>query len=132
MRRAFSYADQQPHWQYEPEDPFSYRLLDCRDRGISIRQYFYVSAQKVASIPYSQFEQLLHEHKVSEVGVSDRYLQGKLKEPLPNGKSEFVTTRVDPQFADELQKYGVTYTGEVGSTLLQDLLSWTQPPSSSL
>jgi cell division protease FtsH len=95
--------------------------------GISILQYFYVSAQKVASIPYSQFEQLLHEHKVSEVGVSDRYLQGKLKEPLPNGKSEFVTTRVDPQFADELQKYGVTYTGEVGSTLLQDLLSWILP-----
>ncbi len=95
--------------------------------GFLILQYFYVSAQKVASIPYSQFEQLLHEHKVSEVGVSDRYLQGKLKEPLPNGKSEFVTTRVDPQFADELQKYGVTYTGEVGSTLLQDLLSWILP-----
>jgi ATP-dependent Zn protease len=64
---------------------------------------------------------------VSEVGVSDRYLQGKLKEPLPNGKSQFVTTRVDPQFADELQKYDVTYTGEVGSTLLQDLLSWILP-----
>ena len=95
--------------------------------GFLILQYFYISAQKVASIPYSQFEQLLHEHKVSEVGVSDRYLQGKLKEPLPNGKSEFVTTRVDPQFADELQKYGVTYTGEVGSTLLQDLLSWILP-----
>src|ERR1700726_4002291 len=95
--------------------------------GFLILQYFYVSAQKVASIPYSQFEQLLHEHKVSEVGVSDRYLQGKLKEPLPTGKSEFVTTRVDPQFADELQKYDVTYTGEVGSTLLQDLLSWILP-----
>jgi cell division protease FtsH len=95
--------------------------------GFLVLQYFYVSAQKVASIPYSQFEQLLHEHKVSEVGVSDRYLQGKLKEPLPNGKSEFVTTRVDPQFADELQKYDVTYTGEVGSTLLQDLLSWILP-----
>src|SRR3984893_3289211 len=95
--------------------------------GFLVLQYFYVSAQKVASIPYSQFEQLLHEHKVSEVGVSDRYLQGKLKEPLPNGKSEFVTTRVDPQFADELQKYDVTYRGEVESTLVQDLLSWILP-----
>ena len=90
-------------------------------------QYFYVSAQKIASIPYSQFEQLLQEHKVSEVGVSDRYLQGKLKEPLPDGRSQFVTTRVDPQFADELQKYGVTYSGEVESTLLQDILSWILP-----
>ncbi|MGO9326572.1 MAG: ATP-dependent metallopeptidase FtsH/Yme1/Tma family protein, partial [Steroidobacteraceae bacterium] len=83
--------------------------------GLLILQYFYVSAQKVASIPYSQFEQLLHDGKVSEVGVSDHYLQGKLKEPL-DGKSEFVTTRVDPQFAADLQKYGVTYSGEVGST----------------
>ena len=94
--------------------------------GVLVLQYFYVTAQKVASIPYSQFEQLLHDGKVAEVGVSDRYIQGTLKEPL-DGKSEFVTTRVDPQFADELQKYGVTYTGEVGSTLLQDLLSWIVP-----
>jgi cell division protease FtsH len=90
-------------------------------------QYFYITAQKVAAIPYSQFQQLLHDSKVAEIGVSDRYIQGKLKEPLPDGKSEFVTTRVDPQFADELQKYGVTYRGEVESTLVQDLLSWILP-----
>jgi len=94
--------------------------------GLLALQYFYISAQKVASIPYSQFEQLLHDGKISQVGVSDRYIQGTLKEPL-DGKSEFVTTRVDPRFADELQKYNVTYTGEVGSTLLQDLLSWVVP-----
>ena len=87
LRRALSYADQQPLGQYEPENSFSYRLLGRRDLGFSVLQYFYVSAQKIASIPYSQFEQLLHEHKVSEVGVSDRYLQGKLKEPLPDGKA---------------------------------------------
>jgi cell division protease FtsH len=38
-----------------------------------------------------------------------------------------VTTRVDPRFADELQKYGVTFTGEVESTLVTDLLSWVVP-----
>ncbi len=46
---------------------------------------------------------------------------------MPNGKSQFVTTRVDPQFADELQKYGVTYTGQMESTLIRDLLSWVIP-----
>ncbi len=95
--------------------------------GLLVLQYFYVTSQKVASIPYSQFEQLLHDGKVSEVGVSDHYLQGKLKEPLPDGKSQFATTRVDPRFAADLQKYGVTYSGEVGSTVLQDLLSWIVP-----
>ena len=94
--------------------------------GLLALQYFYATAQKVAAIPYSQFEQLLRDHKIAEVGVSDRYIQGRLKEPL-NGKSQFVTTRVDPRFADELQKYGVTFTGEVESTLVTDLLSWVVP-----
>ncbi len=95
--------------------------------GLFVVQYVYSTAQRVAPIPYSQFQQLLHDGKVAEIAVSDRYIQGKLKEPLPNGKSQFVTTRVDPQFAEELQKYGVTYNGEVESTLVSDLLSWIVP-----
>jgi cell division protease FtsH len=95
--------------------------------GILLLQHFYSAAQQIESIPYSQFEELLRDGKVAEIGVSDRYIQGRLKQPLPDGKSEFVTTRVDPEFAQELQKYGVTYTGEVESTLLQDLLSWILP-----
>jgi cell division protease FtsH len=35
---------------------------------------------------------LLRDHKIAEVGVSDRYIQGRLKEPL-NGKSQFVNAR---------------------------------------
>src|SRR5260370_23692873 len=95
--------------------------------GVLVLQYFYVISQRIEPIPYSQFQQLLHDGKIAEIGVSDRYIQGKLKEPLPNGKSQFVATRIDLQFADELQKYGVTYTGEVESTLVQDLLSWIVP-----
>jgi cell division protease FtsH len=96
--------------------------------GLLLLQYLYSNMQQVASIPYSQFEQLLHDGKIAQVGVSDRYIQGKLKQPLPDGKTSFVTTRVDPpQFADELQKYGVTYTGEVESTFVQTLLSWIIP-----
>src|SRR4029079_19487193 len=82
--------------------------------GLLALQYFYTTAQKAAAITYSQFEQLLRDHKVAEVGISDRYIQGRLKEPL-NGKSQFVTTRVDPRFADELR------------TLVTDLLSWVVP-----
>ena len=94
--------------------------------GLMVLQYFYIAAQNVAAIPYSQFEELLHDGKIAKVGVSDRYIQGTLKEPL-DGKTEFVTTRVDPRFADDLQKYNVTYTGEVESSLLRDLLSWVVP-----
>src|SRR4051794_6711883 len=95
--------------------------------GILLIQYVITTTQKIAPIPYSQFQQLLREGKVAEIGVSDRFIQGKLKEPLPDGKSQFVTTRVDPEFAQELQKSGVTYTGQIESTFLRDLLSWVLP-----
>jgi cell division protease FtsH len=93
----------------------------------ALLQYLYSFSQRIEPIPYSQFQQLLHDKKVAEIGVSDRFIQGKLKAPLPNGKTAFVTTRVDPPFAQELEKYGVVYTGEVESKLLQNLLSWIVP-----
>jgi cell division protease FtsH len=95
--------------------------------GILLIQFAITTTQKIAPIPYSQFQQLLREGKVAEIGVSDRFIQGKLKEPLPDGKSQFATTRVDPEFAQDLQKYGVTFTGQIESTFLRDLLSWVLP-----
>ena len=76
-------------------------------------QYFVSVANQVAPIPYSQFQQLLHDRKIASVGVSDRFIQGSLKEPLPGGQKQFVTTRVDPEFANDLDKYGVSYTGHM-------------------
>jgi cell division protease FtsH len=95
--------------------------------GILLLQHFYSVSQRIEALPYSQFQQLLQDGKVDRVAVSDRYIQGTLKEPLPNGKKQFVTTRVDAQLAGDLQKFGVTYSGEVESTLLTDLLSWVVP-----
>src|SRR6266566_9386393 len=114
----------QEGWRMDKQTRFHVGYWVAAMIGLLVVQYVYVTTQRVAPIPYSQFQQLLRDGKVAEIAVSDRYIQGKLKEPLPNGKSQFVTTRIDPPFADELQKYGVTYTGEVESTLLQDVLSW--------
>jgi len=95
--------------------------------GVFAIQYFMVGAQQVAPIPYSEFQQLLRNGKVAEIGISDRFIQGALKEPLPGGQTRFATTRVDPEFAEELQQYGVRYTGQIESTLLRDILSWVIP-----
>ncbi|MGP0090340.1 MAG: ATP-dependent zinc metalloprotease FtsH [Xanthobacteraceae bacterium] len=95
--------------------------------GMVIIQWMVAMTRQVATIPYSQFQELLQQRKVVDVGVSDRFIQGTLKEPLPGGQKQFVTTRVDLEFASELQKYGVRYTGEVESTLVRDLLSWIVP-----
>ena len=90
-------------------------------------QYAVSVANQIAPIPYSDFQRLLHEGKIATVGVSDRFIQGSLKEPLPGGQKQFVTTRVDPEFAGELEKYGVRYTGQIESTFLRDLRSWVMP-----
>lgn len=95
--------------------------------GIFIIQYFISTASQIAVIPYSEYQQLLKQGKVATVGISDRTLQGTLKEPLSGGQKQFVTTRVDQETAQELEKYNVRFTGQIESTFLRDLLSWVMP-----
>ncbi|WP_407166533.1 ATP-dependent zinc metalloprotease FtsH [Bradyrhizobium sp. ORS 111] len=90
-------------------------------------QYMVSTANKIAVIPYSQYQQLLRDGKVDSVGISDRTVQGTLKQPLPGGQKQFVTTRVDQDVAQELDKYHVRFTGQIESTFLRDLLSWVMP-----
>ncbi|MGJ5079632.1 ATP-dependent zinc metalloprotease FtsH [Bradyrhizobium sp. HKCCYLS3013] len=87
----------------------------------------WTSYRQVAVIPYSQFQDLLNAGKVKEVGVSENYLEGTLKEPLPSGQTRFATTRVDQEFAKELAKANVTFTGRVESNILGDILSLVMP-----
>jgi cell division protease FtsH len=95
--------------------------------GILVIQYLFGTAGQIATIPYSEFQGLLQGGKVAEIGISDNFIQGKLKEPLASGQTLFSTTRVDPDFAQELQPYGVKYTGQIESTFLRDILSWVLP-----
>ncbi|WP_244470630.1 ATP-dependent zinc metalloprotease FtsH [Microvirga massiliensis] len=95
--------------------------------GILVLQYFIGSARVIATIPYSEFQDLLRNGTVAEIGISDRFIQGTLKEPLPGGQTRFATTRVDPDFAQDLEKYDVTYTGQIENTFFRDLLSWVLP-----
>src|ERR671913_1770834 len=95
--------------------------------GILAIQYIAGMAQQIAPIPYSQFQELLRSGKVAEIGISDRFIQGTLKEPLDTGQTRFATTRVDPDFAQELQRFNVRFTGQIENTLLRDILSWVLP-----
>ncbi|KRR18000.1 ATP-dependent zinc metalloprotease FtsH [Bradyrhizobium retamae] len=95
--------------------------------AVLIIQYFVSTASQIAIIPYSEYQQLLKQGKVATVGISDRTVQGTLKEPLSGGQKQFVTTRVDQETAQELEKYNVKFTGQIESTFLRDLLSWVMP-----
>jgi len=89
-------------------------------------QYLFTSVTQVAQIPYSQFETYVDQGRIAEVAVSDRFIQGTFKEPV-DGRSRFITTRVQPDLAKQLQEHGVVVTGQIESTFLRDLLSWVVP-----
>ena len=95
--------------------------------GLLLFQYVAAMSQQVAELPYSEFETYLKDGKIAEVAVSDNYLQGTFKKPLSTGQTRFLTTRVDPDFARQLQDSGVVFTGRIESNLLGNLLSWVVP-----
>jgi len=95
--------------------------------GMLVVQSFYKQYTKVEPIPYSRFHTLLEEDKIEEIAVTENHIYGTLKEKNADGLKDFVTTRVEPELADKLDKHNVVYTGVVQSTWMRDLLSWLLP-----
>jgi cell division protease FtsH len=95
--------------------------------GVFLIQLLWTSYSKIEVIPYTQFEKLLSADQIATVTVGQDSIQGTLKEPLPNGKKSFFTTRVDPQLASKLAAHNVVVTGTQSSGLVQDILSWVIP-----
>ena len=86
----------------------------------------WVESQQIEPLPYSEFQRLLKEGQIKEIKISDRMIQGTLSAPV-QGRSRFVTIRVDPELARDLDKYPVKFTGVVESTFFRDVLSWVLP-----
>jgi len=95
--------------------------------AVMVIQVIFASYTQIAQLPYSEFQDDLKAGKIAEVRVSGNYVQGKFTEPDSQGRSEFITTRVDPEMAQELAKYNVKFAGQIESTFLRDLLSWVIP-----
>jgi cell division protease FtsH len=95
--------------------------------AFTLIQSFYQQSKHYTTIPYSRFEQLLDEDKIDKVWVAQNSIEGTLKEKQKDGLERFATTRVSPDLAVKLDKHHVTYSGEVPSTWLTDILSWVLP-----
>ncbi|HZW87749.1 MAG TPA: ATP-dependent metallopeptidase FtsH/Yme1/Tma family protein, partial [Myxococcaceae bacterium] len=85
------------------------------------------TTQSVAVIPYSQFQKLLDEGKVTEVTVGENQLKGTLKEPIEGNKSHFATVRVDKDIAAAHEQHGVKFAGQVESPWFAALVGWVAP-----
>jgi cell division protease FtsH len=95
--------------------------------AIMLIQQWWTESRQVETVPYSEFQTMLRDHKLAEVSVADKYVRGKLREPTKEGRQYIYTVRVDPELAKDLQKYGVTYTGIVENHFLSTVLSWVLP-----
>ncbi len=89
-------------------------------------QSFWASYTQVETIPYSKFQDLVKNKQIEKVVVGPSQIHGEFKTP-EGSKKYFITTRVDPAVASELQKTGVDYSGSTGDNLFRDILSWVLP-----
>ncbi|MCB1740082.1 MAG: ATP-dependent metallopeptidase FtsH/Yme1/Tma family protein, partial [Gammaproteobacteria bacterium] len=94
--------------------------------AITLIQDWWAAASRVQTIPYSEFEQDLKDGRIERIDIGDRFIHGYYKTPHKD-RSEFITTRVEPDLASRLDQTGVEYRGVVQSTWLRDLLSWVLP-----
>ncbi len=94
--------------------------------GVVLLHNAWVATQMVAPIPYSDFQKYLKEKKIKEVVVSATDVRGEFTEPI-DGKSRFITTRVDSDVAALLEEHKVAYSGQIESPFLATLLSWVLP-----
>ncbi|HTW33172.1 MAG TPA: ATP-dependent zinc metalloprotease FtsH [Rhizomicrobium sp.] len=79
------------------------------------------------AISYSEFMDLLAKGEMKDVVVGANTISGTYKPKNGGLSSTFVTNRVDPAIAAELQRHNVTFWGEASSGFSQALLSWLLP-----
>ncbi len=95
--------------------------------GVLWLRELWMTAQQVQPIPYSEFQQQLKNGQIKDIAVSRDTIQGTYKQPTGDGRTRFVTTRVDPDLAKDLAQYDVKYTGAIENTFFRDILSWVLP-----
>lgn len=95
--------------------------------AVVLLQQWWSNSQAVQTIPYSEFQKLLRENQIAEIGIADNFIRGTLRSPRPNGQTRIHTLRVEPALSEDLEKYGITYTGIVENKFFAHLLSWVVP-----
>jgi cell division protease FtsH len=81
----------------------------------------------VETLPYSEFQTMLHDGKLDNLVVGADRITGSIKD-APKGKpSAFTTVRVAPDLATTLSDAKVTFAGAPPPGLLQTALSWLAP-----
>jgi cell division protease FtsH len=95
--------------------------------GVLAIQSLLVQPTHVKTIPYSEFQQLVDQDKVTDLVIGATQITGTFKEPENKDIPHFTTNRVEPGLAEILAKAKLSFSGEAGPGLLQTVLGWILP-----
>lgn len=84
------------------------------------------TANVAQEIPYSAFEDALANGEVADLVIGPEDISGAWVTPR-DGRTRFVTRRVDPALVEALRDSGAAYTAAPSHTWLAAILSWTLP-----
>jgi cell division protease FtsH len=90
-------------------------------------QNLWIQSKQVEAIPYSEFRAYMQDGRINEVFITDNRIRGVLTQPDENGARQIVSILVEPSMTEDLERYGVKFSGAIESTLLRDILSWILP-----
>ncbi|MFI5387327.1 MAG: ATP-dependent zinc metalloprotease FtsH [Fimbriimonadales bacterium] len=81
---------------------------------------------RTKTIPYSEFQQLIDQDKVTDLVIGPTRITGSYREPQDDVQ-HFATERVPGDLAGILAKKNIAFSGEAGPGLLTTVLSWLLP-----
>src|SRR5690606_12865539 len=76
----------------------------------------------VAPLSHTELMRMVDQGKVASVTITETTIQGRFKEPQ-DGRSLFVSARVEPDAAAAFERAGVQVTGGTDSNWLTTILS---------
>ncbi len=106
---------------------FNYWYFIAAVLGVLFLQGVFQQATQTEWLPYSKFKAYLEEGRLDQLVVTETRIVGAIKNAQPGEPTNFVTTRIDPSFAKELEQYGVEYRGGSDQNWFTTLLSWVLP-----
>lgn len=87
---------------------------------------FWRTSNDFEEISYSQAIALAEQNQISSVTITETMIEGKFKQPR-NGKSRFLSYRVEPDAASVFERAGVEVSGGTDRNWFAKTLSWILP-----
>jgi cell division protease FtsH len=113
--------------EFKREHQINFLYILAAIAGIILVQGLFARNEEVKVIPYSEFQQLTDQGKVTDLVIGPSRITGTYRDAANGTPQHFSTLRVDPALADSLKKENMTFSGEAEPGLWATLLGWLMP-----